>query len=200
MTTTRRSGAGFSLVEVLVSVAVLSIGLLGAIGMLLAAVRAGKEAATFNAAVGLVRDLSEKVRMNPGVAAGNGAANTYLFDRSAEGAASSAATGGCAAPGATCDAAGLAAWDMDEWIRRVAKALPGARVRVCFDDKPWNAAAGEFAWTCSQSGRSLVAKLGWAPHADASSGRQKGESQRELPPRLVMQLVSGWAQAGHDGS
>jgi len=86
MTTTQRSGAGFSLVEVLVSVAVLSIGLLGAIGMLLAAVRAGKEAATFNAAVGLVRDLSEKVRMNPGVAAGNGAANTYLVERAGDGA------------------------------------------------------------------------------------------------------------------
>ncbi|WP_431130795.1 type IV pilus modification protein PilV [Variovorax paradoxus] len=200
MTTLRRSGAGFSLVEVLVSVAVLSIGLLGAVGMLLAAVRAGKEAATFNAAVGLVRDLSEKVRMNPGVSAGNGAANTYLIEHSADSAAVSPAIGGCAAPGATCDAAGLAAWDVDEWTRRVAKALPGVRVRVCFDDKPWNAAAGEFAWRCSQSGRSLVAKLGWASHADGSIGKQKGEPQRELPPRLVMQLVSGWAPNGHDGS
>jgi type IV pilus assembly protein PilV len=200
MTTTRRSGAGFSLVEVLVSVAVLSIGLLGAIGLLLAAVRAGKEAATFNSAVGLVRDLSEKVRMNPGVAASHGAANTYLVEHSADSAAASPATGGCAAPGATCDAAGLAAWDIDEWTRRVVKALPGARVRVCFDDKPWNAAAGEYDWMCSQTGRNVVAKIGWVSHADASSGKQKGEPQRELPPRLVMQLVSGWAQNGHDGS
>jgi type IV pilus assembly protein PilV len=199
MTTTRRSGTGFSLVEVLVSVAVLSIGMLGAIGMLLAAVRAGKEAATFNAAVGLVRDLSEKVRMNPSVAAGSGAANTYLVDRSADGAVASP-VGGCVAPGASCDTAGLAAWDIDEWARRVAKALPGARVRVCFDDKPWNAAAGEYAWTCSESGRNLVAKLGWASHADAPSVKQKGQPERDLPPRLVMQLVSGWTQDGHDGS
>jgi len=196
MTTPRRSGAGFSLVEVLVSVAVLSIGLLGAIGMLLAAVRAGKEAATFSAAVGLVRDLSEKVRMNPSVAARNDAANAYLADRLASEGGASPVPGGCAAPGASCDAAGLAAWDIDEWTRRVAKALPGARVRVCFDEKPWNAAAGEYAWACSQTGRNLVAKLGWAPHADATNIK----SQRELPPRLVMQLVSDGAQAGHDGS
>ena len=196
MTTTRRSGMGFSLVEVLVSVALLSIGLLGATGMLLRAVRAGKEAATFNAAVGLVRDLSEKVRMNQGVAAGHGAANSYLVDRSADGAGTSAAiTGGCAAPGAACDAAGLAAWDSDEWMRRVAKALPGARVRVCFDDAPWNAAAAEYAWTCSQTGRNLVAKLGWVSHADAA----QIQPQRELPPRLVMQLASGGAD-GRDGS
>ena len=196
MTTPRRSGAGFSLVEVLVSVAVLSIGLLGAIGMLLAAVRAGKEAATFAAAVSLVRDLSEKVRMNPGVAARNDAANAYLVDRPASEGGASPASGGCAAPGASCDAASLAAWDIGEWTRRVAKALPGARVRVCFDEKPWSAAAGEYAWACSQTGRNLVAKLGWAPHAGATNIKP----ERELPPRLAMQLLSGEAQAGHDGS
>lgn len=81
-------------------------------------------------------------------------------------------------------------------MRRVAKALPGARVRVCFDDAPWNAAAAEYAWTCSQTGRNLVAKLGWAPHAGATNIKP----ERELPPRLAMQLLSGEAQAGHDGS
>ena len=199
MTTTRRSSMGFSLVEVLVSVAVLGIGLLGTIGMLLGAVRAGKEAATFNAAVGLVRDLGEKVRMNPGIAAGNGGANAYLVERSAANDGAKPAAVGCAAPGASCDAAALAAWDIDEWTRRVGKALPGARVRVCFDEKPWNAASGEYAWACSQTGRNLVAKLGWVPHADAAA-LDKGEPQREPPPRLVMQLVSGGAAGGHDGS
>jgi len=187
MATSRRASTGFSLVEVLVSIAVLSVGLLGSIGMLLTAVRTGKEAATFAAAVNLARDLSEKVRMNPGVAARNDAANTYLVANWTADAAAGAAPGGCAAARADCDPQGLAAWDMSEWKRRVAKALPGARLSVCFDDKPWNASTGEYAWPCSHSGRNVVVKLGWVPHADA---RQDGKPQRELPPRLVMQLVS----------
>ncbi|QGW82984.1 type IV pilus modification protein PilV [Variovorax paradoxus] len=191
MATSRQAATGFSLVEVLVSIAVLSVGLLGSIGMLLTAVRTGKEAATFAAAVNLARDLSEKVRMNPGVAARNDAANTYLVANWTEDAGTGAAPGGCAAAGAACDPESLAAWDMGEWKRRVAKALPGARLSVCFDDHPWNASAGEYAWPCSGSGRNVVVKLGWVPHADAVDAKHDGKPQRELPPRLVMQLVVG---------
>jgi len=191
MATSRQASTGFSLVEVLVSIAVLSVGLLGSIGMLLTAVHTGKEAATFAAAVNLARDLSEKVRMNPGVAGRNNAANTYLVVNWSADSGSGGASGGCAAAAAACDHESLAAWDMDEWKRRVAKALPGARVRVCFDDNPWNASAGEYAWPCSQSGRNVVVKLGWVPHADAADAKHGGKPQRELPPRLVMQLVSG---------
>jgi len=191
MATSRQASTGFSLVEVLVSIAVLSVGLLGSIGMLLTAVRTGKEAATFAAAVNLARDLSEKVRMNPGVAARNDAANTYLVVNWSADSGTGGGSGECAAAAAACDPEGLAAWDMGEWKRRVAKALPGARVSVCFDDNPWNASAGEYAWPCSQSGRNVVVKLGWVPHADAADAKHGGKPQRELPPRLVMQLVSG---------
>ncbi|MDQ0569725.1 type IV pilus assembly protein PilV [Variovorax paradoxus] len=191
MATSRQAAAGFSLVEVLVSIVVLSIGLLGSIGMLLAAVRTGKEAATFAAAVNLVRDLSEKVRMNPGVAVRHDAGNTYLVADWTEDSGTGAVHSGCAAAGTACNAEGLATWDMGEWKRRVAKALPGVRLRVCFDEKPWNAAAGEYDWACSQSGRHMVVKLGWVPHADTAAAKQEAKPQRELPPRLVMQLVSG---------
>jgi type IV pilus assembly protein PilV len=191
MATSRQASTGFSLVEVLVSIAVLSVGLLGSIGMLLTAVRTGKEAATFVAAVNLARDLSEKVRMNPGVAARNDAANIYLVANWTAEAGTGGASGACAAAGAACSAESLAAWDMSEWKRRVAKALPGARLSVCFDDNPWNTPAGEYEWPCSPSGRNVVVKLGWVPHADAADAKRGGKSQRELPPRLVMQLVSG---------
>jgi type IV pilus assembly protein PilV len=191
MATSRQASTGFSLVEVLVSIVVLSVGLLGSIGMLLAAVRTGKEAATFAAAVNLVRDLSEKVRMNPGVAARHGAANTYLVANWTADSRTGAVSGECAVAGTACNAEALAAWDMGEWKRRVAEALPGARLSVCFDEKPWNAAASEYDWACSQSGRHMVVKLGWIPHADAANAKQEAKPQRELPPRLVMQLVSG---------
>ncbi|SFP46105.1 type IV pilus modification protein PilV [Variovorax sp. 770b2] len=197
MASTKHRAAGFSLVEVLVSIVVLSVGLLGTIGMLLASVRTGNETATFTAALNLARELSEKVRMNKGVAARNDAANAYLVEDWREGAAPGAASAGgaCVASGAACSTADLATWDMSEWKRRIAKALPDARLSVCFDEAPWNAAADEYTWACSQTGHTLVVKLGWTPRTVRSA-----KVQSSAAPRLVMQLVAGHAHDGQAGS
>lgn len=195
MASSRQPAAGFSLVEVLVSIAVLSVGMLGAIGMLLAAARAGTETATFTAAVNLARDLSEKARMNQRVAMRNDAGNAYLVEdwRADRAPADAAGGAACAGPGAVCSANELAAWDMREWQRRIATVLPDARMSVCFDEAPWNAAAGAYTWACSKTGRTLVVKLGWTPHAG-------GEPAPSLsPPRVVMQLVAGQAHDGRAG-
>lgn len=205
MASSKHFGTGFSLVEVLVSIVLLSVGLLGTMRLLLAASRTSSEAATFTAAVNLVRELSEKARMNKGVAAGNGAGNAYLveqwvanMDAGGEAGGEAGAVGGemCAASGAPCSAAQLAAWDMREWKQRIAKALPAARVSVCFDEAPWNEASGEYTWACSHTGRSVVVKLGWTSHAEAETTARLPA----LPPRLVTQLVPGQADDGHAGS
>lgn len=194
MASRKHFSTGFSLVEVLVSIVVLSVGLLGTMGMLLAATRTSNEAATFTAAVNLVRDLSEKARMNKGVAARNDAANAYLVERWVEGAAPGAAGPSCATVGAPCNAAQLAAWDMREWKQRVAAVLPDARVSVCFDDAPWSEAADAYVWPCSHAGRSVVVKLGWTPRGAAVA------DNATPPPRLVMQLVPGQSDDGQPGS
>jgi type IV pilus assembly protein PilV len=196
MASTKHSAAGFSLVEVMVSIVVLGVGLLGAIGMLLASVRTSNEAATFTAALNLARELSEKARMNKSVAAKNDAANAYLVEDWRAGSASGTApvVANCVASGAACNAADLAAWDMSEWKRRIASALPDARLSVCFDETPWNAAADGYTWACSKTGNTVVVKLGWTPR----TGSEK--SQSSLPPRLVMQLVAGQAHDGQAGS
>lgn len=203
MASTKHRTAGFSLVEVLVSIVVLSVGLLGMLGMLLAAVRTGNETATFTAALNLARELSEKSRMNKGIAARNDAANAYLVEDWREGAAPDAASaasvisagGGCVGPGATCSPAQLATWDVGEWKRRIAKALPDARLSVCFDEAPWNAAVDQYTWACSETGQTLVVKLGWTPRT------LRGAKAPSLAaPRLVMQLVAGEAHDGQAGS
>jgi type IV pilus assembly protein PilV len=209
MASPKQFSTGFSLVEVLVSVVVLSVGLLGAMSLMLASARTSNEAATFTAAVNLVRDLSEKARMNKGIAAKNDAANAYLDERWAEragqegagqegageeGAGEEGAVPSCAASGTPCNAAQLAAWDMREWKQRIAAALPDARVSVCFDETPWNAATGAYDWACSHAGRSVVVKLGWTPRGAPLIDRATA------PPRLVMQLVPGHADDGQAGS
>jgi type IV pilus assembly protein PilV len=170
------------------------IGLLGAMSLMLASARTSNEAATFTAAVNLVRDLSEKARMNKGIAAKNDAANAYLDERWTEGAGEEDAVPSCAASGTPCNAAQLAAWDMREWKQRIAAALPDARVSVCFDETPWNAAAGAYDWACSHAGRSVVVKLGWTPRGTPLI------DGAAAPPRLVMQLVPGHADDGQTGS
>lgn len=198
MVSTKQRLAGFSLVEVLVSIFILSVGLLGAIGMLLASVRTGNEAATFTAALNLARELSEKARMNKHIATKNDAGNAYLVEDWRVDAALDPVGGGaaCVASGARCSPTDLAAWDMREWKHRVGKALPDARVSVCFDEAPWNAAAAEYTWTCSKTGQTVVVKLGWTPR----TGGEKPTASLPLPPRLVIQLVSGQSHDGQAGS
>lgn len=178
MNASRRRATGFSLVEVLVSIVVLSIGLLGAAQMLLVAVRGSSEAAAFGSAVGLARELAEKTRLNAGATAG-----AYVADSRSP----VAGGGGCTGSGAPCSAAQLAQWDLREWQARVSGALPDARFVVCFDDQPWNAGAGEYRWACGSAGASLVVKLGWTPRIGLKVQRAGA------PPMLVMQLPAGAA-------
>ena len=188
MTSSKRAAAGFSLLEVLISIIVLSIGLLGAVGMLMAAVRSTNESGSFTAAVALVRELSEKARINKSIAARNGPANAYVVPdwKSGDALPGGGTHSACIGVAAKCNAASLADWDIRTWLVRVNDTLPDARVAVCFDDAPV-AEDGSPAWDCSKTGRSLVVKLGWTP-------RLPTKAEKELatrPPQVVMQLIPG---------
>ncbi|MGJ7495951.1 type IV pilus modification protein PilV [Variovorax sp. RT4R15] len=196
MAQSRRKAAGFSLLEVLVSIVVLSMGLLGAVGMLMTAVRTTNESGSFTTAVNLVRELSEKARINKNIAARNGVGNAYVLDdwrssRDALPGVDSATA--CTGVAAACSQAELAAWDLRNWLQRVKTSLPEARVAVCFDDAPWDAAKNAHAWGCSSKGRNLVVKLGWAPRL--RSDDEKDADSR--PPRVVMQLIPGQDYDGY---
>ena len=56
---------GFTLVETLIALALLSIGLLGAGGMLLGSLQSHAEARREMAAAQLVRDMADRIRANP---------------------------------------------------------------------------------------------------------------------------------------
>lgn len=188
MASSKRAERGFSLLEVLISIVVLSIGLLGAVGMLMAAVRSTNESGSFTTAVNLVRELSEKARINKNIAARNNANNTYVVDDWKSGSAlpGEGSDTACIGAAAACKETDLAAWDVRTWLARVDAALPDARVAVCFDDAP-PATDGQYAWSCSKAGRNLVVKLGWTPRLPTDD--EKDAEKR--PPRVVMQLIPG---------
>jgi type IV pilus assembly protein PilV len=109
---------GHALVEVLAAAVVLAVGLVGGVSLLLDGVRASRGARDATAAAGLLADLGERIRANPGA----GDAYALRADRDPV-----PPEGGCAAG---CDAAAIAAADLADWRREAEAALPGTRTAV----------------------------------------------------------------------
>ena len=98
--------AGFSLVEVLVSIVILSVGLLGTAGLMSASLRNTNTAYYRSQATVLADDLIDRMRANT-VAARNG---NYDIDLGPA----------YAAPGGS-----MARFDSEEWVESLATILPG---------------------------------------------------------------------------
>lgn len=97
---------GFTLLEVLISVLILSIGLLGIAGLQLTALSNNTSAYNRSIATTLAYDMADRMRANK-VAANNNAYNR---------AAGAAPTGAASCIANTCTEAALAAFDLDEWV------------------------------------------------------------------------------------
>jgi type IV pilus assembly protein PilV len=94
-----RAARGFTLVETLVALAVLSVGLLGAASLLLESLHGHASALRRVAALSLVCDMADRIRANP--------RGGVLYDTRVRASPASAT---CAEPG--CDIAQLAAADL----------------------------------------------------------------------------------------
>lgn len=154
-----REQSGFSILEVLIAIIILSIGMLGAVGMQASAMQANKETRNQAAAATLGRELAEKMRGNHTVAIKTVAAdNPYIFDATLSGT--------IATPSVNCFTAGCpthkdaATWDVADWQGRVQAALPTPRVKVCFDKNPFDS-AGKPRWACTDDGDVTVLKMSW---------------------------------------
>lgn len=180
--------SGFSLIEILISVLILSIGMLGAVGMQATAMKSNKEAR--NQAIGIVfaRELGEKMRGNHTVAIKAAPAdNPYLFDVTLT-AATSIAT-----PAIDCFTAGCptpkdaAIWDVADWQGRVQAALPTPRVKVCLDDAPFDA-SGVGKWNCTDAGDVAVLKMSWTRTNSAGTLEFAGSTGA---PVVIIPLTAG---------
>jgi type IV pilus assembly protein PilV len=120
----RHRAAGFSMVESLVALLVLSIGLLGIAGLFVESVRNSRTALLRTQAVNLVGDMADRIRAN--------ADARDAYDVDAYGGAPEER--GCAPTpdddGDKCSSATLAEDDLARWITAVRAALPA------FEDGP----------------------------------------------------------------
>jgi type IV pilus assembly protein PilV len=188
----RMSISGFSLIEVLVSIVVLSIGLLGAVGMQTAAMQSNREARSQSSGVVLARELAESIRGNKSEGIKAAPNNPYLGSFSSPMAATipsyclSVATGTTACT----TKADIASAQMTEWLNRVDAELRGARVVVCFDSTPFDA-SGIPRWACDDTGSTIVVKMGWTRGSTDKSATGSAALERAIKPSIVVPVAAG---------
>ena len=198
-----RTSRGFSLIEVLVAIVVLSFGLLGMVGMQAFALQSNQEARLQGQAAVLARELAEMMRGNKVVGSDPSSTNnfylgTFTVGNLSMGSNASYCSGAnaltpCATP------ADVAKAEMTDWLNRVNTELPGAQVTICFDGAPYDS-NGMPQWTCTPTGADEIAviKIGWTR---ASTDRSKTsadaiESAASNPPQLIFPVTSGNATSG----
>lgn len=116
---TKRRQAGFSLVEVLVALVIMSVGMLGIAGLYVQSMQAGRTSMFSHHAVTLAGDVADRIRSNP-----------------TAGTAYEAATGAdnsCIAGTVVCTPAQMAAQDILQWQAQAADTLPAGTVEITRD-------------------------------------------------------------------
>ncbi|MBL0420485.1 type IV pilus modification protein PilV [Ramlibacter sp. AW1] len=124
----RRSRArGVGLIELLVAIAVTSIGLLALVASHLSALRSVKQTHHASVATQLATDIVERMRAN----GGRDQAGDYVFTNSWSGQAQVPKTEpACATKAVTCSAAEIAADDLLQWRQSVRALLPEGSVYI----------------------------------------------------------------------
>ncbi|RSZ57314.1 type IV pilus modification protein PilV [Massilia atriviolacea] len=158
----KRVAAGFTLGEVLVALLLLAVGILGALGTQVAALRTRQESGLMSRGVHLAASLAERMRANAAQMRLGDAINPYLQLRYQAGeGAPPRAPADCYGAG-RCDSAQLARFDIDDTVAALHAGFPGGRIAVCRDTVVWNDAGKALAWECAGSaGAPVVIKLGW---------------------------------------
>ena len=137
----RRRNAGFGMVEVLVTLILLSVGLMGIAKLQLISLRSVHASAVRGQAVLLAYDLADRMRANRfGIADLDG--NPVGFYNRSDGVNYQAPTDNDCTEGAgaaaDCSIAEVAAHDLQEWNDAITALLPGGAGWVCIDDDAGN--------------------------------------------------------------
>lgn len=181
---------GFSLVEVLVSIMVLAVGVIGAAGMQVTALRTAQQSGLQSTGLQLAAELADRMRANDEQMRRADGDNVFVgLDYQATEGAPDAPSADCFVR--ACSAHEQAEFELYGWLQRVRDSLPGARAVVCRDSTPWDDASGRLTWTCDEEGSgSLVIKIGWATR---EHGSQQETTEYESVPQIAL-LVAPYVQ------
>lgn len=114
-----RNARGFTLIEVLISLIIMSVGMLGIAGLYVHSMQAGRTSVLRHNAVILAGDIADRIRANPRAGGAYGLAG---------------ANNNCVAAGIDCTIGEMAAHDIFLWDQQAAATLPNGQVNVVFDN------------------------------------------------------------------
>lgn len=146
---------GFTLVEVLVTLVIFAIGMLGVAGLQITALT-GMDAAQYRSVATLkANEMAERVRANPGTS----------YDKlvGADGSCRATHYADTHAAPVACTAANLAKDDVADWNAELAARLPTGTGIVCIDSTPDDGTATLAA--CDGVGRGIAIKVWWTEKA-----------------------------------
>ncbi|WP_175626414.1 MULTISPECIES: type IV pilus modification protein PilV [Oxalobacteraceae] len=181
---TNSAADGFSLIEVLISILVLTVGVIGAAGMQLTVLQTSRWSAFQTTALHLALEMADHIRSHSQHVQSRGVSNPYLaidyqipYHQPAI---------NCYGRDANCNAEELAEFEIALWLRRVSKELPTARVRVCRDTQPWDTSRQRYTWRCTESSGAhsyplIYIKIGWPDRSATGS---------DFPPVLVLPVAA----------
>lgn len=187
-----KTAYGFSLIEVLVSIVVLSFGLLGMVGMQAASLQANRDARLQSSAAVLARELAEMIRGNKNIGILPTATNPYIgsFVAPLTPTTSSYCLNVASTTAACANPTEIARAEMTEWLARVDAELPGARVDICFDQAPFDA-NGLPRWPCTTTGDVIVVKIGWTRGSTNRSQTGSAALERATIPSIIFPVTAG---------
>jgi type IV pilus assembly protein PilV len=110
---------GFTLVEVLIALIIMSVGMLGIAGLYVHSMQAGRTSMFRHNAVILAGDIADRIRANP---------------RAAVAYAGAGADNGCVNGGVNCTPAQMAAHDILLWDQQALNTLPNGDVTIVFNN------------------------------------------------------------------
>lgn len=172
------------MVEVLVSIIILSFGLLGMVGLQAASLRANRDARLQSSAIVLAREFAEMMRGNKDVAL-LATANPYLVGQLSHPLTPPTPVY-CLSVGSTCASTTEAAQaEVTDWLARVDAELPGAVVAVCRDSAPYDS-NGIPQWACTSTNVAdpVVIKIGWTV-ASKKTGEAVEKAAASVPAVLL---------------
>jgi type IV pilus assembly protein PilV len=174
-----RPSRGFSLLEVLISMIILSFGLLGMVGLQAAALQANRQARIQATAGSLAHELAEMMRRNKEVGLLPAADNPYLGHYDPSDALPST-TSYCLNVARTTACASATA------------ELPNAYVKICVDSAPFDTnGMPRFACTGAGAGATTVIKIGWSRLSTDRSATGANAIEQGTVPSLVLPVTPG---------
>ncbi len=184
---------GFSLIEVLISVFVLAVGVIGALGMHMHALRTAQQSAYQTRALHLGADMADAMRANVEQMRLADSINPYLqVNYQSSSASIHSNFSACYDSNGDCDTQELARFDIDQLLQHIDTDFPGGRVRICRDALPWNATAQRFEWDCAIASSALmiaplVIKIGWQ---EKIFNNKTSQQDPAIAPSMVLTVTA----------